>query len=104
MFSFSQSGSIGINLFPFQLPSGTKLSPPSRGATGGGGSASLNRGRLTELSGTVPLTQEENPPHNVSVHAVTYVRFGLVRIGSCVPGLSLVTLAVWSVVKRFRIP
>ena len=73
--------------------------PPLRGATGGVGDASLIRSRLTEPSGMVPLTQVENLPHNVCVHDVHYVRFGLVRIGSRVPGLSLVTVAVRSVVN-----
>ena len=50
----------------------------------------------------VPPLQEENPP-NVSLHVIAYDRFGIVRIGSHVPGLRLVTVAVRSVVERFRI-
>ena len=56
--------------------------PLGRGATGGLGAVTINRGRLPESSGMVPPTQEKNPSHNVSVHDVNYVRFGVVRIGS----------------------
>ena len=84
-------------------------SPPLQGTTGGGEATSLNRGWLIKPSGMVSLSQEENPPMMclcmllLSVHAVTYVRFELIRFGSRVPGLRLVTVAVRSVVRRFRI-
>ena len=86
LFFFLQSHGIGINLLPFQLHSGAALSPSVAGGGGGGGgyrcgeAASLNRGRLIKPSGKVPLSQEENPRHNVYVHAITYVRLGLVRV------------------------
>ena len=79
------------------------MAPPGLGATGGLGADILKGGQLTEPSCMVPPTQEENPPHNVSVHDVNYNRFEVVRIGARVPGLSLVTVAVRSVVKRFRV-
>ena len=37
------------------------------------------------------------------VHVITYVRLGLVRVGTHVPGISIVTITVRSVVRWFRI-
>ena len=59
----SQSGSVGIDQFSFPAPTVVPDSaPPVRGATRGLWADILNRGRLTEPSGMVSPTQEENPP------------------------------------------
>ena len=60
----TQSGILGTNLSvspPSVVP---HSSPPLRGATGGGGAASLNRGRPTEASGKVPpvIHEDQIPP------------------------------------------
>ena len=66
----SQSGILGTNPFvsaPSVVP---QSSPPSWGATGGGGAASLNRGRPTEASGKVPPVMQEDqiPPPVICMH------------------------------------
>ena len=74
-------------------------SPPSQGATGGGRAAILNRGRLTETSGTVPPVQQEdvNPPPSVSLYDVTFGSYNLARSsGYPFPGVGLGNLAVSS--------
>ena len=56
----SQSGMLSTNpsiLVPSVVP---HSSPPSLGATGGGGATSLNRGRPTEASGMVPPVMQED--------------------------------------------
>ena len=107
----SQSGSVGINPSSFSAPTVVPDSaPPVQGVAGGLGAGSLNKGRLTEPSGVVPLFQEETPPpptpphHNVSMHDVAYDRFGVVRVsGFHVLGLGLVTSSFSSGIDQLRV-
>ena len=93
----SQSGIVGTNpsvSAPLVVP---HSSPPSWGATGGGGAASLNRGRPTEASGMVPpvMQKDQIPPSRVLLHDLALDSHNLGRFsGSPFPGLGLGNLDV----------
>ena len=66
----SQSGSVGANPSSFSAPPVVPHSgPPLQGVAGGLGADNLYIGRLSESSGMVPPTTQEDPPTpHMSVH------------------------------------
>ena len=78
----SQSGSVGANPSSFAAPAVVPdLASPWQGVAGGLGADILIRGRLTEPSGVVPLSQEETHPPSPHLLCLCMMMFSVIGLG-----------------------